>query len=319
MVVQAPPPPGVDDAIEDGVIEDARRRQQRHRQIGALLLSLIAASALIVGLVAGGGGGAGSGGGMPMASPSGGFGGTGGAHAGANEFPGAPVTQVGGYGVSTDYCPLATANRYLPARSGCITVRRADVDGDGRPDLIIVYSTLSHRRAPSFDAEPASQRHDFGAKAAFLEVVFAGGTTVTTQIRATALAHVAAIDAVAHVNDDPGDEIFLEVQRISSGATGLAYGYHAGRLVAAGVDLSYGGDSASASGFDCEAGRPPRVIQHAYRLIGPTIYAWWKETETVLAWRGPRLVGVNSRSFKEHGAPKGTDLGIGRGCTRGIA
>ncbi len=105
-------------------------------------------------------------------------------------------------------------------------VRRADVDGDGRPDLIIVFSRLGSEHpsgAPCLRAE-------FLAKAACLKVVLANGTSVCARIRATSATTAAAIDAVAHVNDDPGDEIFREVERISSGATGVAYGLHNDRL-----------------------------------------------------------------------------------------
>jgi hypothetical protein len=128
----------------------------------------------------------------------------------------------------------------------------------------------------------------------------------------------AAVDAVAHVSDDPGKEIFLEVQRISSGADAVAYGIHDGRLVAAGVTLSYGGDSATKADFDCLAGNPPRLIQRAYELIGPTIYGAWHETDTVYAWRGPNLVQIGKRTFKRHGAVRIENQGIGRGCIAGV-
>jgi hypothetical protein len=120
-------------------------------------LSAIAAGALLAGLAAGGGGsGAGSG---LSAKPSGASPGSRAGLANAsNELPGAPVTQAHGYGVETDFCPLAPPNRYPPARSGCVTVRRADLNGDGRQDLIIVYSTLNHERPSGYDNEPVPAR-----------------------------------------------------------------------------------------------------------------------------------------------------------------
>lgn len=224
--------------------------------------------------------------------------------------------QPGGEGVATDACPLAPPNRYLPARSGCVTVRRADVDGDGRPDLVIVYSHLSRRHPAGYaGVVPPGLRRDFVAKAAFLKVVLATGTAVSTRISG---AKAAAVDAVADVSDDPGKEIFLEVQRISSGAAAVAYGIHHGRLTAAGVTLSYGGDSATKADFDCLAGNPPRLIQRAYELIGPTIHGWWQETDTVYAWHGPKLVQISRRTFKRHGAVRILNEGIGRGCSVGV-
>ena len=180
-----------------------------------------------------------------------------------------------------------------------MSVRRADVNGDGRPDLIIVYSRLSRQHPASYPGIPPSLRREFGAKAAFLKVVLANGTSVSTRITQT---RAAAIDAVAHVNDDPGSEIFLEVGRISSGANGGAYGYHDGRLVPAGVTLDYGGDSAARAGFNCLPGNPPRLIQRAYENIGPTINGWWQETNITYTWHGPKVVQTAKRTFKRRGA-----------------
>ncbi|HWE59183.1 MAG TPA: hypothetical protein VG228_05765 [Solirubrobacteraceae bacterium] len=319
MVAQAPPPPTVapDSEVDAGVIEDARRRQQRHRQFGALLIAALAAGVLLAGMAAGHGG---SGGGQRRGAPPTGAGPGGGAPASANTaFPGAPVTQADSYGVEADVCPLAAPDRYLPARSGCVTVRRADINGDRRPDLVIVYSTLSRKHPSYFNGEPRQLLKEFFAERAYLEVVFAGGRTVSTPIaQSIRLTHAAALDAIAHVNDDPGDEIFLEVARISSGATGVAYGLQGGRLVAAGM-LSYGGDSATRAGFNCVAGNPPRLIQSAYQLIGPTIYGWWSETRTVYAWHGPKLVSLSSHTFRHHGAPRNADPGIGSGCIHGVS
>ncbi|HET7572665.1 MAG TPA: hypothetical protein VFJ77_08350 [Gaiellaceae bacterium] len=296
------------------MIEDARARQRRHRRIGwAFAAAAVAAGALIAGM-AGGGGGTGR---PAHGQPSGSGSGAGPGHSGASRaFPGAPSTQPNGYGVETGACPLAPPNRYLPARSGCVTVRRADVNGDGRPDLILVYSRLSRQHPSGYvGGTPPSLRRNFVAEAAFLKVVFANGTSTSARLRARA----AAIDAVAHVNDDPGREIFLEVGRLSSGATGAAYGYDKGRLVSAGVALGYGGDSAARAGFDCLPGKPPRLIQRTFALIGPTIYGWWRETKVTYLWRGPKLVQTSKRTLKRRGAVTANDTGIGHGCIAGVS
>ena len=231
---------------------------------------------------------------------------------------GPPSTQPDGYGVATDACPLAPPNRYLPARSGCVTVRRADVNGAGRPDLIIVYSRLGRQHPPGYVATTPPLRDEFVATGAFLKVVLANGTSVSTRINGTRGTRAAAIDSVARVTDDPGDEIFLEVGRISSGATGVAYGFHNGRLVPAGVMLEYGGDSASKAGFNCLPGNPPRLIQRSYQLIGPTIYGWWQETNITYTWDGPRLVQTAKGTFKRRGAVTASETSIGRGCTANV-
>ncbi len=299
------------EAIDAGVIEEARGRQRSHRRMGAVIVAV--AAGLLLAVSAGGGGGGGTGrraAGQPSAA------GPGAGHASASRaFPGAPSTQPDGYGVETAACPLAPPNRYLPARSGCVTVMRADVDGDGRPDLILVYSRLSRQHPSDYPGIAASLRRQFVADAAFLKLVLADGTTVSARLRQT---RAAAIDSVAHVNDDPGSEIFLEVGRISSGASAVAYGYHDGQLLPAAVTLDYGGDSASRAGFDCLRGNPPRVVQRAYESLGPTLDGWWQESEVTYAWRGPRLVKIGTRTFKRRGAVAASDTSIGRGCTGGV-
>ncbi|MGH2871898.1 MAG: hypothetical protein ACRDL5_05500 [Solirubrobacteraceae bacterium] len=165
---------------------------------------------------------------------------------------------------------------------------------------------------------PSSLRRDFVAERAFLKVVLSNGTSVSTRISGTKLTKASVIDSIAHVSGEAGSEIFLEAQRISSGATDVAYGLHDGRLVPAGVMLAYGGDSAAKTGFNCLPWNPPRVIQRSFLLIGPTISGWWRETNVTYAWHGPTLVQISKSTFKRHGNVPASDTGIGRGCTTGV-
>ncbi len=291
-------------------------RQRRHQRVGGVLVAALVLGALIAGIGGGGGGlDRHSGGGASRSNP-----GAGSPHLTANtSFPGAPSTQHV-YGVSSDMCPLAPRNRYLPPRSGCVGVRRADIDGDGRRDLIIVYSRLGSQRLPPYAGEPPSMRHDYEAKAAFLKVVLNDGTSITARITGVDGARVAAVDAVAHVSADPGGEIFLEVARVSSGATGVAYGFQGGKLVPAGVYLSYNGDSGVQAGFDCVSGNPPRLIQRYFAFIGPNEFTRsWREQEVVFAWHGPTLVQLSVHSFKGLVALKSSETHIGQGCIRGVS
>jgi hypothetical protein len=153
------------------------------------------------------------------------------------------------------------------------------------------------------------------ATRAILRVVLASGGGATARIHG---ATTAALIAVAHVDDEPGDELFIQVSRISSGSTAVAYGFQDGRLVPAGVSLSYGGDSATKAGFDCLPGDPARLVQRTFELIGPTIYAWWKETNVTYAWHGPRLVRTADHTFNRRGLPPTSQTDIGAGCTAGI-
>ena len=109
-----------------------------------------------------------------------------------NGFPGAPRTQRNGYGVATGACPLDAANRYLPARSGCVIVRRADLAGDGQQDLVLLYSRLS-RRHVSWTGAPASLRRMYLAEQSFLRVVPPTGGAVTATVAGTKSAAILAI------------------------------------------------------------------------------------------------------------------------------
>lgn len=229
--------------------------------------------------------------------------------AGGSVFPGAPHTQPNGYGVETDACPLAAPNAYLPAWSGCVSVRQADLAGDGRTELVLLYSRLSHTH-PNWPGAPASLRRMYNATQAYLRVVRPGGAHTTLPIDA---AKAAAIMAIGHVSNAPGEEIFLQVAQTSSGGDAVAYGYQRERLIPAGVLLGYGGDSAAKAGFDCLA-HPPRLVQRIFLLVGATIYGYWKETETTYAWNGPHLRRTDTRDVKYHGLPPASETGIGAGC-----
>jgi hypothetical protein len=322
MTTQLPPREqsgvGRDGQSPDVLFEEARRRRRRRWIAGSFLAAAaIAAGALILGMAGGGGGGVGD---KAQGRPSGSGSGASSAHAGTSRlFPAAPSTQNYGVTVPT-YCALAPRNRYLPAWSGCVTAEVADLSGDGRPDLILVYSRLSHSHVSSFSGSPSKL---YQAKQAMLRVVSPEGVITTAPIPTNrGGTTAAAILAITHVNDKPGKEIFLTIQQISSGAYEVAYGLHAGRLISAGVGLSSGGDSATRTGFDCLPGNPPRLIQRQYELIrgikviGLEIYGWWRETTVTYAWHGPRLLKIAQSTVKRRVLPSSDSVGVG--CIQGI-
>jgi hypothetical protein len=63
---------------------------------------------------------------------------------GSRPFPDAPASQSFTYGRS---CPAGPANPYLTSPAGCLSVRVADVDGDGQPDLVLLYTHPGQRTA----------------------------------------------------------------------------------------------------------------------------------------------------------------------------
>ncbi len=224
-------------------------------------------------------------------------------------FADAPSSQANS-GVVTGLCPLAASDVYLPARAGCVEVRQANLDGSGKDDLVILYSVLTRERPVSIGLPP-SLKGLFVAKQAYLEVVLPSGARSVIGLGVPA----AAILSVAHVSAGAADRVLLEIDRASSGANAAFYGLSGGKLVAAGPMLGWGGDSADRAGFSC-SGRS--VVQRNYALIGPTIYATWRETEITYDWHGARLAETRAHSFNRRGLPSGSAIAIGRSCLDGV-
>jgi hypothetical protein len=216
-------------------------------------------------------------------------------------FLGAPGTQPGDWEGGNIVCPLAAPNRYLPPRSGCVSALRVDVDGDGRPDLVLLYAHLSHRRFGGRYAPTAFT----------LEVVRATGGTVRTRIPAPE--DNASLVEAGNVNGIPGAELFVQVGRISSGSSADLYTFHAGRLVRLPVILGWGGDSATRAGFACRAGRPPVLIERSFELQGSE-YGRWQQIETVYAWHGAALRRISRRATERRGPPPAAETSLGGGC-----
>jgi hypothetical protein len=214
-----------------------------------------------------------------------------------------------------------------------VTARIVDLAGNGRRELVLIYSRLGKLRLQGLPPRQEGSRRSetrYPAEQAMLRVVSADGhvSTAPIEYRTTPFnkspaqidkADAAAIISVAHVGDEPGKEIFLQVQQISSGSTVVAYSLYRGRLIPSGVVLGYRGDGGTRASFQCPSGRPPRLIQHSYELtqvIHDPIYGWWNEITTTYAWHGPRLVKIAQSTLKRRVSPRDN---IGVGCTKGIA
>lgn len=196
---------------------------------------------------------------------------------------------------------------------------RADLTGDGRADLVIVYSHLN-RRSAAYPGGPPQWRHYFGASDSTLEVVLPGGTKVAARLTSTYRRrsypiHVATIIALKHVSDVPGDEVFLAIGHISSGSTAAAYGLNNGHLIPAGALLAYGGDSGSQAGFNCQTAiKPPELIQRVFVFGARGTRARWQETQITYAWHGLKLVKVREHTSGRNGNLPIGDIEVGTGC-----
>jgi hypothetical protein len=301
---------------------------------GSALIGAVAiAGALLLGMGGGGGGSGGGAGGRAHGQPSGSGSGAGSAHAGSSALLGSvPSTQS--YSTSPGAaCPLAPRNRYLPPWSGCVSAMVADATGNGRRDLVLTYSRLSHlalHGLPPRTTAPHKEATRYPARQAMLRVVTPDGHVTTVPIHyQVAQPHgrlgllyvptAAALISIAHVSDLPGKEIFVQVGHLSSGSTALAYSLYHGQLAASGVALAYGGDGGTRATFQCVAGNPQQLLQRTFELINvihEPIYGLWKETTDTYGWHGSRLVRTGQSTVKRNAAPRD---GIGAGCIRGIA
>ena len=209
--------------------------------------------------------------------------------AGGGSFPGAPRTQPGSWS-AVSACPLAAPNRYLTGRVGCVTVDRADVDGDGRRDLILLYARLGRQRFAGW----------FIPTSFVLEVVRASGGVLT--VRVPHLENDVIIRA-RNVNDLPGAEIFVREGRISSRSFAGVYAFDGRRLHRAG-EFTYGGDSAQRYGFVCHPGDPATITQYAFLLEqGPIATGRWHGTVTTYQWQRSELRRTAMRTTVKRGFP----------------
>jgi len=218
--------------------------------------------------------------------------------AGAVGAPRAAVPAAAGAG---GLCALAKRQHLMPAADTCVNALSADVTGDGRADLVLLYDRT--RPGPN-------QSVNFGPYT--LKVVPAVGGVLESKVH-TALPP-AVIVAAGHVNDQPGVELFIQVQRISSGSGVAIYSDQGGRLVRSHVTLTYGGDSGGRFGFSCVRGPAPAIVQRSYVLLGPGILGRWRERIDTYRWNGPRLRHTGSRTMVHHGGPGAHEVGIGAGC-----
>jgi hypothetical protein len=207
----------------------------------------------------------------------------------ARAFPGAPASQRFGYGST---CPAAPANRYLTTRAGCLTVRRADVDGDGKPDLVLLY-TKPGVRHPAYRFT--------------LKVYTARGAMVSARLPEGDIP--ATIAALRNVNGVPGVELFVHLEHITTSETMALYTLSGGRLLRAG-ELSYGGtDFGIRFGFSCRPGSPPAIVQDEFTLKHrPTT---WSHTSTTYTWNSGSLAkgATHTTTFRGKQAP-GSQVGV---------
>jgi hypothetical protein len=206
-------------------------------------------------------------------------------------FPGAPASQTFTNG---NRCSAAPANRYLTSPAGCLSVRLADVDGDDRPDLVLLYT------------HPGV---NYGVSRFTLKVYRASGGVLTAQLPAGDIP--ATFLVLRNVNARPGVEIFVHTMHLSNGETLFVYTFAAGRLQRAG-GFTYGGDAFVQFGVTCHP--PMSMVQDEFslsRLTLPAAQRKWTHLTTTYTWVGASFKAGTTKVLTFTGAfPPASEIGL---------
>lgn len=187
-------------------------------------------------------------------------------------------------------CPPAPAGGLVPAGSGCVTVRRADVLGNGRTDLVLLYARLNtHGEALGFT----------------LEVVAPGGRRLTLRLARTDMNISVAL--VRNVNARPGVELFLHEGHVTTDEVMGVYTFDGRRLALAGRFAFDGVEAGILSGFTCHAGGAPAIVQHVFQERTP-FAGVWERTNTTYRWVGARLSRGASETVRA--SPSAAEVGV---------
>jgi hypothetical protein len=195
-------------------------------------------------------------------------------------FPGAPASQhFSQFGT----CPLAPPNRYLPRGASCVTVRRADVDGDGRADLVLLYARGGHFR---------------------LDVRRAAGGRLHARVGGD---RNATVEIARDVNSVPGVELFLYQNHVTTAEYMGIYTFDGSALRQAGTVAFGGHDAGIRFGVVCHRRPPPSVVQLEFQERMP-FRGVWDRTVTTYAWDGARL--RRAATGTDRAAPTPGQLGV---------
>lgn len=168
----------------------------------------------------------------------------------------------------------------------------ADIDGDRQPDLVVLRKASQHRRGS-------------------LEVTLASGRrlTVTTSTFASALP---ALVAVGNVNGRAGDELFVDVEHISTNEFIAVYTYSSGRLRLARTLPGYSAHPGLWAGMTCSASGPEHLITvHQFALVPSSQPRYWTRQDTDYVWQGSALkLRAVHPARRVHGLPPPSLVGL---------
>jgi hypothetical protein len=154
----------------------------------------------------------------------------------------------------------------------------ADVNGDGRADLITLQKTHKGH--------------------GLIEVTLASGRRISVKT-STVAAALPALVAVGNVDGRRGDELFVDVEHISTNEFIGVYTYWKGRLRFARTLPGYSAHPGLWAGMTCSArGSKHFVTVHQF-VLGPASQPrYWMRQDTGFVWQGPALKLYASHAVK---------------------
>jgi len=206
----------------------------------------------------------------------------------------AVVIGIGGAAEGAEPQRAASA----PSASSPTLLHRAlaDVDGDGRPDIV----TLSRSNSGTA-VQPNGGR---------LQVELASGPVISVST-ATDAPYLPGLVRVGNVDGRPGEELFVDVGHITTEEDIAVYTYANGRLLDAGTFAAYGEEYGIRSGITCSVRAGAHLLtQRAFELRSSGTRRWW-ERNTVYRWAGTRLA-LRSRGSAHRiaGGPPAALVGV---------
>jgi hypothetical protein len=168
----------------------------------------------------------------------------------------------------------------------------ADVNGDGRPDLVTL-------RKGSFTTPGR------------LSVALAGGRRLSVKIPTDAV-YLPSLLAVGNVDGRRGAELFVDTIHVTTAESVGIFTLWAGKLKLAGTLSAFGEDSGSRFGISCtRRGARHLVIQHDFEQDVAAAGHPWTRRDTTYTWSaGALMLLKHGRAHRIHGTPPSALAGV---------
>ncbi|WP_163550588.1 hypothetical protein [Candidatus Frankia nodulisporulans] len=224
------------------------------------------------------------------------------ASAGSTSGTGSDAEQIREASGTRFDCPSPQRNPRIPTNATCVNVAISDLDGDGRPDRLLVFE----RTPPG------------GGRALLARAILATGqeseVALDSQLDAGDSLHPTILQTI-DLNGEPGDEALVAVGYGASTADAEILTILDSRLTAvqdgagARFPLLIGASAAGGDGYRCVARtgttKPSLLVNHV-EVDGAA--GTWTVTRLLYGWQGPRLAELQQSTSSQPGQPTEAQL-----------